>query len=268
MTLHPFIQTEVANPGSSIYYSLLYTDEKYQENIAAVRAFYKAVQDSQFIEAKIRWWQDELLRSKDNQAQHPITQSLRISPHLYDSLNNILENFILDARTSIYETEHLLNQFYLKTAGTLEKIIGQIFGIEDEEILNNLSSLGIFIQRISNLRYLRKTLSHQKTYFSGELLLKHHTTLYDLSQYKITDNIRNLFKDETEILNNSWIPICKGMTKSLSTVILAKIQKALLKEIEKADFPILTKQISLTPLRKWWIATRSVIAAKAKEFGL
>jgi hypothetical protein len=119
MNLHPFIQTEIAKTGSSIYYSLLYTDEKYISNIAALRALYKSFQDSQFIEAKIRWWQEELIRVKNNQAQHPITQSLKISSFQYANLNNILEIFIEDSRTSIYETENLLHQFYINTAGEL-----------------------------------------------------------------------------------------------------------------------------------------------------
>jgi len=39
--------------------------------------------------------------------------------------------------------------------------------------------------------------------------------------------------------------------------MMANIYRALLDEIEKAGFQVLHQRISLTPLRKLWIATRT-----------
>ncbi|MFN9763828.1 MAG: squalene/phytoene synthase family protein, partial [Pseudomonadota bacterium] len=40
-------------------------------------------------------------------------------------------------------------------------------------------------------------------------------------------------------------------------LMMANIYRALLDEIEKAGFQVLHQRISLTPLRKLWIATRT-----------
>ena len=44
-------------------------------------------------------------------------------------------------------------------------------------------------------------------------------------------------------------------------LIMAQIYRALLAEIERDEFRVLTQRTSLTPLRKFWIAWRTWIAA-------
>ena len=44
-------------------------------------------------------------------------------------------------------------------------------------------------------------------------------------------------------------------------LIMAAIYRALLDEIERDDFHVLTRRTSLTPLRKLWIAWKTWIAA-------
>jgi phytoene synthase len=44
-------------------------------------------------------------------------------------------------------------------------------------------------------------------------------------------------------------------------LIMAAIYRALLEEIERDGFPVLTGKTSLTPLRKFWIAWKTWIAA-------
>ncbi len=262
------VQTEIAPSGSSLYYSLLYCDPVLRQKIIALRGFYQAVreipfksQDPSLIQIKFQWWREELDRLKTQTAQHPVTQILQ-SENIYTdvlqhTLLDIVEAFSQDTKTSLYENNADLDKFYFNTAGLLEKLL---YDIKDQQILDQLSSLGIFVQKVLHLRELRTALSHGKIYFSGEQLLLHRVTLYELSQLKLTDNIQALFKSEAEKTYtdyyhkknfNNLSPLAKP------TLILANIYKKLLDEIAQTNFPLLTHKISLTPLRKWWIAWRT-----------
>lgn len=255
--------TEIAPPGSSLYYSLLHCDEHSRKKIIALRGFYQTVQkipsqsqDPSIVQIKFQWWREELARLKTQTAQHPITKILQDDFHHHADLETILNAFIEDTKISLYENESDLDKFYQNTAGLLEKLL---YNITDQKILNNLSNLGIFIQKISHLRDLRTALSRGKIYLSGEQLLQHRVNLYELSQLKLTKNINNLFKSEADNIHHYYHQNLNHLhTLSLptSTLILAKIHKKLLNEIEQTNFQILSHKISLTPLRKWWIAFR------------
>ena len=46
--------------------------------------------------------------------------------------------------------------------------------------------------------------------------------------------------------------------------IMGAIYRAVLDEIERAGFPVLDQRISLTPIRKLWIAWRTWVGGPAK----
>jgi phytoene synthase len=197
-------------PGSSIYYSLLYCNQKSREFIGALHAFYEAVreiafkcQDTKVAQIKYQWWREELERCQSQTAQHPVTKILQSHPILnFDNLNIILNFFEQDKKISLYEDEISLIIFYQNTAGLLEKTINQLLGIQDEIILNYAANIGIFIQKILHIRDLRSAILRGKIYFSGENLLSHRVNLYEFSQLKLTENIRLLLQTETQKISN------------------------------------------------------------------
>ncbi len=253
------VQTEFAPPGSSLYYSVLHCDEDLRKKIIALRGFYQAVQkifykiqDPSLVQIKFQWWHDELERLKNQSAQHPAMKILQDDFHHHAELETILHTFTEDTKISLYENENDLDKFYLNTAGLLEKILAEIQGIKTQTTEN----LGIFIQKVSDLKELRQAVLRGKIYLSGEQLLRHRVNLYELSQLKLTPPIYDLFKNHAsnlhELRDKTMPCLC-----SRSTSILANIHNALLNEIEHAGFPILTQSISLTPLRQWWIAWKT-----------
>lgn len=72
--------------GSSLYYSLLWTDPAARERfvsrlnlIQALNGTLDDVQEPQVAERKIHWWHEELQRMFDGQARHPATQACQIN---------------------------------------------------------------------------------------------------------------------------------------------------------------------------------------------
>lgn len=72
---------EYVREGSSLYYSLLWTDatakRRFGERLALIKAMATTlddVQEPQVAEKKIHWWHEELQRLTDGTARHPATQ--------------------------------------------------------------------------------------------------------------------------------------------------------------------------------------------------
>lgn len=229
-----------AEPGSSLYYSLLYVDQGLRQKILALRHMGEKL--SHIKPVAFEWWHNYL------QQHHP-------------ALLPALAAFLQDSQTSLYEEEALLQHFYQQTAGSIEKEIALLCGVTDPAILEIAENLGIFTARAIHLRDLRKLIIAGKIYFSGEMLIKHHVNLYAFSQMSLMPDIKNLLSEETQYLKKLFLEastkLSKPLRKQLSPCyILAKIHYQLLLEIERANFPIFTQSIGLTPLRKWWIAWR------------
>jgi phytoene/squalene synthetase len=225
--------TVLDSPGSSIYYSLIHTDAQVRENILNYRRIYRKLKNIKPVAAE--WWQHELQKT----------------PELLPLLKTFLDN----SQTNLYEDNLSLHNFYKNTAGLLEKSLGKFYGITDDKTLDTLENLGIFIEKVNHIRDFKKHLELGKIYFSGEALLKHRVNLYELSQLTLTPAIRLLFEDEASQTFGYYTKLKNKHIRP--TLILSNIQKALLEEIKKSGFPVFRHHISLTPLRKWWIANRS-----------
>lgn len=220
-------------PGSTLYYSLLYCDPAKHDILRHYHRIYHKLKTLQPV--AVTWWRNELQKTPE--------------------LLPLLDAFEKDLAVHIYEDDAHVETFYKNTAGAFERILGHHYGVTDPVSLEHLEKLGIFIEKINHLQHLKKTLAKNKTYFSGEQLLKHRVNLYELSQGVITPDIRQLLNDHVaQTLSTFYTPNDKSLRP---TLIMANIQKALLLEIQRSDFPLFTHHISLTPLRKWWIAIRS-----------
>lgn len=219
-------------PGSSLYYSLLHTDKIPRENILLYRSIYEKLKNIKPV--AVSWWEQELQNKPE--------------------LLPLLHTFAQNAEINLFETELSLHEFYKNTAGALEKALGKFYGVTDPTVLDALENLGIFIAKVNHLRDVKKHIEKNKIYLSGEQLLIHHVNLYELSQLKLTPAIFELFREDAEQTLSYFTPL--NDKKIRPTLILAHIQKALLAEIQAADFSVFTHHIGLTPLRKWWIAIR------------
>jgi phytoene/squalene synthetase len=234
------LSQEEAPVGSSLYYSLLYTDNPLRQKILDIRHMAKKLAMIQPIACE--WWQNFLEKH-------------------YPLLLPTLAAFLKNRETSLYEEDASLHHFYQQTAGLIEKQVGICCGIKDDVVADILETLGIFIARASHLSELRKHIFDGKIHFSGEALIKHQVTLYHFSQLTLTPEIKNLLSEETALLKKMFLTSTETLSKSAKklirpSLILGHIYYQLLLEIERADFPVLTHQIGLTPLRKWWIAWR------------
>jgi len=243
---------EIAPIGSHLYYSILFCKKNTREKILALRGIENKFQnirsksnEPQIVQMQFDFWENELTCSHP---QHPITQYLQSQNLIDERLMAILKAYKSDAYIQLYEHQVDIINYYKNTRESLEKII-----IEDEFLQN----FGSFIGRAEFLIYLREYIQKGKIYFSGEQLLKHHVTLYDLSRHQKSASVEGLLQDELNQLKTYWESLdidLKKLKKLRPSYILAKMYYKQLQEIEKNIFVIFTHKIDLTPIRKLWIA--------------
>jgi 15-cis-phytoene synthase len=265
-----------ADIGSSLYYSLLYVDEHTQQSIITFRALFHELsnivfecREPQVAATKLQWWKNEL---EQKTSQHPLIVNLL--PIDKQCFNKITDAFLHDLHNPLYDKQEKLLDFYRNTAGMVESHLANLYHAQ-QQTKENLCHFGIFIQLVAQLRDIRLYLRRGRSYLSGELLLQHHATLKELSEFKMTSNIHALFKAQCKLANRYYQIAQKNLTTSerkkiMPTMVLANIHKVLLDEIERADFPVLQQRLGLTPLRKWWISwkTRNIslfLSAKIKS---
>lgn len=257
----------VAPRGSNIYYSLLYATSFEREVVLAIRSFSYALtsivsdcSDLTVAQAKLNWWRNALQELRTQEPSHPILQALKRFDNLpYPILDEIVQSVANDLATPLYVNLVDLTNYYEHTGGATEKLIAAVLGETDQKQIDAINALGVFIQGVANLRDIRLFFKRGRSYIAGEVLLAHQVTLKNLNDLSVSPAIRKIFSMQASYLNNYYqkIDVLFNNKKCLSTVILAKIYKALLDELVAADFPILHQRIDLTPLRKFWIAWRT-----------
>ena len=259
--------------GSSIYYSLLFTPPPQRDIIIALRELHHELthiiftcQEKAVALQKVQWWHEELHFLQQQKPRHPLTQKLMHTTLDFDWLFTLVNAVKKDITTIMYDTEQELESYYENTAGIIEKLIAQVSGITDEVQLNQFAQMGIRGQKILHLRDIRQAIIKNHVYLSGDMLMQHNVTLFQLSEKKLTPTILLLFQaitnhchpDQKLLSSRKTRSVYPGSKKSSSN-ILFKLRSALLKEITRANFPVMQQRIDLTPIRKWWIARRSCL---------
>jgi phytoene synthase len=99
-----------------------------------------------------------------------------------------------------------------------------------------------------------------------EDLKRFNVTAADILNARETPDFEKLLRFETDRAKDyyrkafSALPAEDRKTQRAG-LIMAAIYRTLLDEIERDGFRVLTRRISLTPLRKFWIAWKTWIAA-------
>lgn len=264
------LATEVAAPGSHLYYSLLFCDDNHREKMMAMRgldqklsqlSLKSTVHEKEILAMQFDYWKKELQTSRPS---HPLVILLNKHNLMCPEWLDLVSAYEKDAAVSLYETSNDIQNFFCHTGGLLEKLIfskvGQlnnINNINDIQMSESFESLGCFIKKADFLIHFRKYRDAGKIYFSGEQLLKHHVTLYDLSMLKQNQAVQNLFSELLHTLESEYYQVVNNSLQidsevSRASVLLAKLYLSQLKMIEKNILSVLTHKTDMTPIRKLW----------------
>ena len=277
MTPDQYCQQKAAASGSSFYYSFLFLPTQRRRAITALYAFCREVDDTvdecsdaQLAASKLGWWRAELANLYAGKPQHPVTKALE--PHREhfaissEKLNEIIDGMEMDLTQTRYLDWPGLERYCHHVAGVVGLLAAGIFGYRDPQTLRYAEQLGIAFQLTNIIRDVGEDARKNRIYLPMDELRQFGVPASDILQGRETGEFRKLMAFEVDRARNHYRQAMQALPEldrrsQRPGLIMAAIYRALLEEIERDGFRVLTRRTSLTPLRKLWIAWKTWIAA-------
>ena len=277
MTPDEYCRHKAAASGSSFYYSFLFLPGERRRAITALYAFCREVDDvvdegmePQLAAAKLAWWRAEVANLFAGRPQHPVTRALEPHRDKYGlsaaHLNEIIDGMQMDLQQSRYLDWAGLEAYCYRVASVVGLLAAGIFGYRDARTLDYAKHLGIAFQLTNIIRDVGEDARKNRVYLPVEDLRRYGVPAADILQARETPAFRELMQFEAERARGYYAAAMSALPPAdrraqRPGLIMAAIYRALLEEIQRDGFRVLTQRTSLTPLRKFWIAWRTWVAA-------
>lgn len=273
---HKYCKDKVAKSGSSFYYSFLFLSAEQKRAITAIYAFCREVDDivdectdKEVAEKKLSWWIEELDRIYAGNATHPVGKELMEILKSYnlpkDCFEDILRGMAMDLQYQGYQTWEDLKLYCHCVASTVGILAAEVFGYQDRRTLEYAKKLGMAFQLINIIRDVGEDARRGRIYLPEEELKAFGISSEEILEFDIKDSekFKAMLEKHSKLARSYYNSALETLPKidrykQRSGMIMAKIYFTLLDEIENSKFDILHQRISLTPIRKLWLAWKTM----------
>jgi phytoene synthase len=277
MTPDEYCQQKAAASGSSFYYAFLFLPPERRRATTALYAFCREVDDvvddcadPQLAQATLDWWRSEVANLYAGRPQHPVTRALAPALEPYGitagRLNEIIAGVEMDLTQTRYPDFAGLERYCYHVAGVVGLLAAGIFGYRDPRTLEYAKALGTAFQLTNIIRDVGEDARRNRIYLPLEDLKAFGVPAADILGARRSDAFVKMMEFEyRRALSYYSIALetlpAQDRRAQRPGLIMAAIYRALLEEIEREGFRVLTQRVSLTPLRKFWIAWKTWAAA-------
>jgi phytoene synthase len=279
MTPDQYCQDKAAKSGSSFYYSFRFLPPQQRQAIIALYAFCREVDDTvdeiadtDIARTKLAWWREEIQRTFHGIATHPVGLALQSALQYFDLheeyFMEIIDGMAMDLDQFSYPEFKHLALYCHRAASVVGLLSVEIFGYEDRKTLKYAENLGLALQLTNIIRDVREDAERGRIYLPQDELQQFNVRADDLLALKSSPELINLLKFQTARAKQYYQQALQLLPENdrytqRTGLIMAAIYEATLDEIEKDNFQVMQHRVSLTPLRKLWIAWR--IARREKR---
>ncbi|MDH3209781.1 MAG: presqualene diphosphate synthase HpnD [Burkholderiaceae bacterium] len=277
MTPEQYVQEKAARSGSSFYYAFLFLPPPRRAAITAFYAFCREIDDvvdtasdPAVSAAKLAWWRNEVASSFSGQPKHPAMKALLPHCQLYGinahHLNEVIAGCQMDLDQSRYLDYAGLAQYCHRVAGVVGEVAANIFGRTQAATLGYAHRLGLAMQLTNIIRDVGDDARRGRLYLPVSELqrfdVKAHELLKQTAPYAYNERFIALMRYQAARAHGCYdealalLPEADRRTQKPG-LMMANIYRTLLREIEASGFQVLHQRISLTPLRKLWIAMKT-----------
>ena len=277
MSPEQYCQQKAAASGSSFYYAFLFLPPERRRAITALYAFCREVDDVvdeatdlQLAQARLAWWRTEIGRMFAGDPQHPVSRALApaLTPFGIDAarLNEIIDGVEMDLTQSRYLDFTGLERYCYRVASVVGMLAAGIFGYRDARTLDYARDLGIAFQLTNIIRDVGEDARRNRIYLPMEDLKAYGVTAADIAGARRSEGFVDLMRFQARRAEKFYdralaaLPVADRRAQRPG-LIMAAIYRALLAEIERDGFRVLSARVSLTPLRKLWLAWKTWISA-------
>jgi 15-cis-phytoene synthase len=275
MSPDEYCQQKTAQSGSSFYYSFLFLPPERRRAITALYAFCREVDDTvdeasdqSVARIKLAWWRSEVTQMYTGTPTHPVM--LALQPHLqpYDlkqeHLQAIIDGMEMDLDQSRYLDYPNLKKYCWHVAGVVGILSASIFGVTNPATLKYAETLGLAFQLTNIIRDVGEDARKGRIYLPINELQQFNVTAADLLNARHSEKFEALMKFQADraqqLYDEAFALLPKEDRRAQRPgLMMAAIYRTLLDEIERDGFHVLNQKISLTPLRKLWLAWKTYV---------
>ena len=275
VTPDEYCRQKAAASGSSFYYSFLFLPEEKRRAITALYAFCREVDDvvddctdTGVARTKLAWWRNEVAAMYRGEPQHPVTRALAALLSRFDlpeeRLHEIIAGMEMDLDYNRYPDFEALKLYCHRVASVVGLLSAGIFGYGDRRTLDYAADLGMAFQLTNIIRDVGEDARRDRIYLPQDELARYSVPVGDIAQARESENFQRLMEFQIERAGGyyrsafSKLPPADRDTQRAG-IIMAAIYQTLLEEIRADGCHVLKHRVSLTPVRKLWIAWRTWI---------
>ncbi len=275
MSPDEYCQQKTVQSGSSFYYSFLFLEPDRRRAITALYALCRELDDTvddakdeSVARIKLAWWRTEISAMYNGTPTHPVTQALR--PHLATyklhepHIQAIVEGMEMDLNQSRYLDFAGLKHYCFHVAGVVGILSASIFGVSNPQTLQFAEKLGLAFQLTNIIRDVGEDARKGRIYLPVNELQQFEVTAADILNARHSDKFEALMKFQAERARAFYDEAMALLPKEdrraqRPGLMMSAIYRTLLDEIERDHFHVLAQRISLTPLRKLWLAWKTYV---------
>ena len=273
MSPDDYCQQKTAQSGSSFYYSFLFLTPERRRAITALYAFCREVDDTvddctdeSVARIKLEWWRKEIAGMYEGRQSHPVTQALQ--PHLavYDlkqeHLQAIIDGMEMDLNQTRYLDYAALTRYCWHVASVVGILSASIFGVTTPQTLQYAEKLGHAFQLTNIIRDVGEDARKGRIYLPVNELQQFGVTAADLLNARHSEKFEQLMAFQVARAQQAYDDAFALLPKQdrraqRPGLMMAAIYRTLLNEVERDGYHVLKQRISLTPIRKLWLAWKT-----------
>ena len=272
-TPEQYVQEKAVASGSSFYYAFLFLEPPRRAAITAFYAFCREVDDVAdevsdpgVAAAKLAWWRSEVGAAFAGKPSHPAMRALLPHVGAYGieprHLLAVIEGCQMDLDQSRYLDFAGLARYCDLVAGVVGEVAANIFGRTLASTVDYAHRLGLAMQLTNIVRDVGDDARRGRIYLPMNELRQFDVKAAELLERKYSDRFTALMRFQAERAHRTYdeaLALLGDADRAAQKpgLMMANIYRALLREIEADDFAVLHQRISLTPIRKLWIAMQT-----------
>jgi phytoene synthase len=273
MTPQQYCQDKAARSGSSFYYGFLALPRPQREAIIAFYAFCREVddvvdeaQDPAAARARLDWWRGELDRLEAGAPTHPVTQALLPAMASYgidrEQLDEIVDGMAMDLEQTRYPDFRALRLYCHRVAGVVGEVAAAIFGYREHATLKYAARLGLAFQLTNIIRDVGEDARRGRIYLPQDELARFGVGEAELLAGQGGEGFGRLMEFQYQRARATYdeamalLP-ASDRKRQRPGLIMAAIYRATLERVRQETYPVLHRRVTLSPLRKVWLAGRT-----------
>lgn len=276
MSPDEYCQDKAARSGSSFYYSFLFLPPERRKAITALYAFCREVDDvvdevhdPSVARTKLAWWHKQISLMFAGKPDHPVTKAL--APHIRscnlseERLHAIIEGMEMDLDQTRYLDWTGLRKYCWHAAGVVGELSAGIFGYTQPETLVYAEKLGLAFQLTNIIRDVGDDARRGRIYLPVDDMQKFDVKASEIINREHSERFVELMRFQCQRARQCYREAIQALPEAdrrsqRPGLLMAAIYHALLDEIERDNFQVLDQRISLTPIRKFWLAWKTWVS--------